>query len=278
MAIQVADPHRPAAVILCRPAGQNEALAERLRAAGREVLCLPALVLTPLVDQALPDLSGIDLVVFVSGNAARFFLDQRQREQPGQTWPAQLAAATVGPGSAAALRAHPSFGEQAELVTPPSCSAQFDSEALWQALQARPQALRTVLIVRGTQGRDWLAGRLREAGVEVRIHTAYRRAPAPWTDPERAALQALAARGAPAVWLLTSVEGVDAVAAQIVAHDLSAWWLQGRFVVTHPRIAAHVTQVWQAICAQAGRGDAAIVLQTCPAGDAAAVAAIESVA
>jgi uroporphyrinogen-III synthase len=268
----------PPTVVLCRPAGQNEALADRLRAVGREVLCMPALALTPLDDVASPALAGIDLVVFVSGNAARFFLDRRLRDEPGAAWPANVAAATVGPGSAAALRAHPSFGERAELVTPPACSAQFDSEALWETLKARPQPLRTVLIVRGTQGRDWLAGRLRDAGVTVHIHTAYRRAPAPWTPAALAALQAMAARGESAIWLLTSVEGVDAVATQIVANGLAAWWLQSRFLVTHPRIAAHVTQVWRAISAQAGQGDAAIVLQTCPAGDAAAVAAIESAA
>jgi len=265
-----------ATVVLCRPAGQNEALAERLRAGGREVVNLPALSLTASTDEPLPSLTDIDLVMFVSGNAARFFLDRRLREDPGAVWPAQVAAATVGPGSAAAVRAHPSFGDQAELVTPPACAAQFDSEALWNTLQARRQALRKVLIVRGTQGRDWLAARLREAGVDVRIHTAYRREPAPWTPEAVACLHALAARQAPAVWLLTSVEGVDALVAQIHAHGLEAWWLQGRFVVTHPRIAAHVTQLWQAISATHGEGDGTIVLQTCPAGDDAVVAAIES--
>lgn len=267
-----------ATVILCRPAGQNEALAERLRAAGRELVNLPALSLTASTDEPLPSLTGIDLVMFVSGNAARFFLDRRLREDPGAVWPAQVAAATVGPGSAAAVRAHPSFGAQAELVTPPTCAAQFDSEALWNTLQARQQALRKVLIVRGTQGRDWLATRLREAGVDVRIHTAYRREPASWTAQAAITLQTLAARHAPAVWLLTSVEGVDALVAQVQAHGLATWWLQGRFVVTHPRIAAHVTQVWQAISAAHGEGEGTIVLQTCPAGDDAVVAAIESFA
>lgn len=266
------------AVILCRPAGQNEALAERLRAAGHHALCLPALSLEPLTDEPLPSLAGVDLVVFVSGNAARFFLDRRLREYPDEAWPAQVAAATVGPGSAAAVRAHPSFGERCELVTPPPCAAQFDSEALWDTLQSRGRALHTVVIVRGTQGRDWLAGRLRAAGVDVRIHTAYRRMPAPWTPEAHATLDALAARDQRATWVLTSVEGVDAVAAQIAANSLSAWWLRSRFIVTHPRIAAHVTQVCQEISAALGLPDAAIVLQTCPAGDDAVVAAIESVA
>ncbi|QEI08100.1 uroporphyrinogen-III synthase [Pigmentiphaga aceris] len=266
------------AVILCRPAGQNEALAERLRATGREVLSLPALTLTASFEEPLPSLSDVDLVVFVSGNAARFFLDRRLREAPDAVWPAHVAAATVGPGSAAAVRAHPAFGVASELVTPPACAAQFDSEALWDALQARQHPLRKVLIVRGTQGRDWLAGRLRAAGVEVCIHTAYRRDPAPWAPHACAMLQGLAARQAPAVWLLTSVEGVDALLTRTREHGLTDWWLQGRFVVTHPRIAAHVTAVWQAISAEHGPTDAAIVLQTCPAGDDAVVAAIESLA
>jgi uroporphyrinogen-III synthase len=265
-------------VILCRPAGQNEPLAERLRAAGRPVLCLPALSLAPMHDVATPSLDDVDLVVFVSGNAARFFLDRRARDHRGTPWPAHVAAATVGPGSAAAVRAHPAFGQAAELVTPPACAVQFDSEALWQALAQRAQPLQRVLIVRGTQGRDWLAERMRAAGIEVRIHTAYRRAPAPWTPASRLALQTLAARGEPATWLLTSIEGIDAIRAQIVADDLAAWWLQCRFIVTHPRIAAHMTAVWQAISVQGGGEGGSIVLQTCPAGDDAAVAAIESTA
>jgi uroporphyrinogen-III synthase len=242
------------------------------------VLCVPALALAPMDDVATPPLDDVDLVVFVSGNAARFFLDRRARDAAGTPWPAHVAAATVGPGSAAAVRAHPAFGQAAELVTPPACAPQFDSEALWEALAQRAQPPRRVLIVRGTQGRDWLAERMRAAGIEVRIHTAYRRTPAVWASAAREALLALAARGEPATWLLTSIEGIDAICAQIVADDLASWWLQCRFIVTHPRIAAHMTDVWQAISTQ-GRGEAgSIVLQTCPAGDDAAVAAIESIA
>jgi uroporphyrinogen-III synthase len=266
------------AVILCRPAGQNEPLAERLRAAGRAVLCVPALSLAPMDEVPIPPLDDVDLVVFVSGNAARFFLDRRLRDAPGAPWPAHLAAATVGPGSASAVRAHPAFGLHAELVTPPSCAAQFDSEALWHTLQQRARPLRRVLIVRGTQGRDWLADRLRAAGVTVLIHTAYRRTPAAWAPEARVALHAMSARGEPAIWLLTSVEGVDAVRAQIDADGLAAWWLRCRFIATHPRIANHVTAVWQDISLQLGGGGGTIVLQTCPAGDDAAVAAIESIA
>jgi len=145
-------------------------------------------------------------------------------------------------------------------------------------LAQRAQRPRRVLIVRGTQGRDWLADRLRAAGIEVRIHTAYRRTPAPWAPEARQALHALAVRGDAVTWLLTSIEGIDAIRAHIVAEDLRAWWLRSRFIVTHPRIAAHMTAVWQAISAEVGQGGGSIVLQTCPAGDDAAVAAIESIA
>jgi len=50
------------------------------------------------------------MVVFVSGNAARQYLDQLRQADGAVAWPAHVAAATVGPASAAGLFELPGFG------------------------------------------------------------------------------------------------------------------------------------------------------------------------
>ena len=232
-------------VVLTRPAGQNAALAARLRVAGRDVLELPSLQLTPLPGPA-PDPAAFDLVVFVSGNSVRFYLDTRQGESGAWLpWPVKVPAATVGPSSSAALRAHPAFGDAPSVIQPSSDAATFDSESLWTELAALAPMPSTALIVRGGsgpegRGRDWLAARLREAGVAVTIHSAYRREPAPWSDDAMATLQAWAAAGRSAVMLVTSKEGADALRAAAQAAGLLDWYAGCRLIATHPRIAAHV--------------------------------------
>ncbi|GAA0496440.1 uroporphyrinogen-III synthase [Pigmentiphaga sp. GD03639] len=276
-----AQPSAPAcarAVVLTRPAGQNGGLARALEARGWRALDLPALRLTPEAGP-VPDPADFDLVVFVSGNAVRMFLDTwREAAGRGRAWPDATAAAVVGPASARALREHPAFGQAPRLVQPAPDSPHFDSEALWAVLSAAPLPSR-VLIVRGGRGeqgtgRDWLAGRLREAGATVTLHRAYRRVPAAWTPHQAEGLRQLARAGTPTAWLLTSAEGVDAVRGHLAALGLLDWWADCRLVATHPRIARHlITVIAEALPA---RGDPPM-LQTCAPRDEDILAAIESV-
>ncbi|OVZ57517.1 hypothetical protein CDO44_17295 [Pigmentiphaga sp. NML080357] len=265
-------------VILTRPQGQNGVLGQALAARGWRVLDLPALCLTPQ-EGAAPDPADFDLVVFVSGNAVRVFLDKwRATGGPGWSWPAHCAAAVVGPASARALREHPAFGAAPRLLQPPADSPQFDSEALWAVLSAQAPPARA-LIVRGGHGdqgsgRNWLAARLRESGTALTVYAAYRRRPQAWTPAQIESLRTLARQGQPATWLLTSAEGVDAIRAQLAPHGLLAWWADCRLIATHPRIARHLISV----VAQAahGRGGPPM-LQTCAPRDEEILAAIESV-
>lgn len=226
-----------------------------------------------------PDPADVGLVVFVSGNAVRMFLDKwRASAGPDWTWPAATAAAVVGPASARALREHPAFGDGPRLLQPAPDSLHFDSEALWAILSAAPLPAR-VLIVRGGRGeqgsgRDWLAGRLRDAGASVTLHRAYRRVPEAWTPALAGRLRELARAAIPTTWLLTSAEGVDAVRGQLAALELLDWWADCRLVATHPRIARHlITVIAEALPA---RG-VPPMLQTCAPRDEDILAAIESV-
>ncbi|WP_425570323.1 uroporphyrinogen-III synthase [Pigmentiphaga soli] len=251
-------------------------MAAQLRAAGYEVLELPALRLLP-IDAPAPDPAAFDLVMFVSGNAVRAYLDARAARGAG-AWPAGVPAAVVGPASAAALRAHPGFGAAPAVVQPPPAAGHFDSEALWRELQAMPRLPARVLIVRGGSGpqgsgRDWLAERLREGGSRVAVHQAYRREPAGWDAAQRATLLRLAQAGRPALWLVTSGEGADALRAGLAGLGLLPWWRRCRLLATHPRIAGHLIAIMDN--EEAGTS-AAPMLQTCSPSDDDILAAIKS--
>ena len=236
-----------APVVLTRPAGQNAMLAASLREQGRTVLELPALQLTALAATP-PDPAEFDLVVFVSGNAVRMFLDARHAATGSASWPAGVPAATVGPSSAAALRTHDGFGVLPEILQPAADATSFDSESLWLELARLPAMPRRVLLVRGGTGqmgtgRDWLAGQLRAAGADVIVHCAYRREPAAWQADASVFLLALAAAQQPAIWLFTSREGVDAVHDQLRSAGLLDWFKRCRLIATHARIAEHLIAV-----------------------------------
>lgn len=228
----------PRVAVLTRPAGRNEALADRLRGAGWMPCILPALDIQPLAVAAadLPRPADYDLVVFVSGNAARFYLDQLARADGHAPWPAGVMAATVGPASAAGLRELPAFGANTTVLHPGDQAASHDSEALWEVLCGLPRLPARVLLVRGTQGRDWLGDRLQAHGVAVTRHAAYVRRPAQWNASAFAPLRRWAAQGVAATWLITSGEGADAVEEQLRGAGLADWWGRCGFVVTHPSL------------------------------------------
>src|SRR5690606_34603163 len=125
------------------------------------------------IDVPAPD--AFDLVVFVSGNAVRFYGQQLACIDSAVRWPSTVPAATVGLGSARAVRE--SFGPAVRVIHPPADAPAFDSEALWAEMERRGEAPARVLIVRGGdgaggQGRNWLAGQFSRSGAEVTLHAA----------------------------------------------------------------------------------------------------------
>ena len=119
------------------------------------------------------------------------------------------------------------------LVEPAASAGRLDSEALWAQLASRDWRGRRALIVRGEDGRDWLADALRGAGAAVDFVAAYRRC-APQPDAEGLALLA-AAQAAPQdhTWLFSSSEAVG----HLRTLAPGAGWARSRALATHPRIA-----------------------------------------
>jgi uroporphyrinogen-III synthase len=227
-------------VIVTRPALQALPWVERLQALGVDAVALPLIDIAAAEDSAPLDaawhgLAGQSLVMFVSANAVAHFFARRPA---GVVWPAGLLAGSTGPGTSAALR-EAGVGAHA-IVEPAADVASFDSEALWSRLADRDWAGQRVLVVRGEQGRDWLADTLRGQGAEVEFVSAYRRLP-PVFDADATALLA-AALAAPDkhLWHFSSSEAVGRLAGMASAAAPPAGWRRSLALASHPRIAEAV--------------------------------------
>ena len=225
-------------VIVTRPAAQAQTWVHELRARGIDALALPLIGIGPPADPApvraaWAALADQALLVFVSPNAVEQFFALAPTTPPAP-WPPGTLAGSPGPGTTRELRAR---GVPAAAIVEPAADApQFDSETLWAQLRDRDWEARRVLIVRGDGGRDWLADTLRNAGAEVETLAAYRRVAAQPTPNEQALLNAALALPDRHLWLFSSSEAIDRLAALRPGLDASAW-RGARAIATHPRIA-----------------------------------------
>lgn len=218
-------------VIVTRPAAQATGWVHDLQAAGLDAVALPLIGIAPPQDlaavrQAWQNLPGLALVMFVSANAVEQFFAARPE---GLSWPPGLTAASTGPGTTAALQA----AGVGRVVAPLPDAPQFDSEALWALIGAWPWAGAAVLVVRGEEGRDWLAQQLQGAGAQVHFVSAYRRLPPQLDGPGQAVLDGALAQPGQHCWLFSSSEAVGHLQRLAPA----AAWGASRALASHPRIA-----------------------------------------
>ncbi|MDZ7857798.1 uroporphyrinogen-III synthase [Sphaerotilus sp.] len=230
-------------VVVTRPQPQADDWVARLQALGQAARALPlmrierAAAFDADVARTWAGLARHRLVMFVSPNAVLAFFAGRPA---GLRWPAATLAGATGPGTVASLQAQ--GVDTACIVSPPKESATFDAESLWRhALASRDWAGQSVLVVRGEDGRDWLADTLARAGASVACLAAYRRVPPVWPGVLAAALDQVAAQPARHVWLFSSSQCIthllapQAPAAADAA--LRAAVLAVPVLATHPRIA-----------------------------------------
>ena len=229
-------------MVLTRPAERQVALAQRLQDLGCDVLELPALEIKPIdpgwcKPESLP--ACADVVVFVSRAALKHYLAAILVKYPGFAWPSHTVVAAVGQSTAHYARQV--LGKHTRVICPEVAAAQ-DSESLWPELEPLVGNGVRVLVVRGEHGREFLVRRLQEQGSSVQVLSVYRREPTVWSDQARSKLSAWVADGRGAgVWLVTSLEGLDAIEKQISAHgpqDMAALGV----VVVHDRLIGPVRQ------------------------------------
>jgi uroporphyrinogen-III synthase len=194
------EPLKDRGIVLTRPAGQNEALAALVRAAGGRPIIFPAITILDLDDRqplerAIDRLDHYDFAIFVSVNA----VDKTMRVlRTRRAWPLGVRAATVGLTSAGALR---SYGVE-EVMAP---TDRYDSEALLDLPALAAVAGKRVIVFRGEAGRELLGETLRDRGATVDYVACYRRAK-PHVDP--APLLHAWARGEIHAVTITSSEGL----------------------------------------------------------------------
>ena len=222
-------------VVITRPAAQSAPLAARLAALGCPVDVFPLLVIAPLDDtsaleQTLSGLARYAMVAFVSPNAVDAAMAHLAH------WPREVIAAVVGEGSRQALARH-GINETTATIISPRDAHRSDSETLLQELDLPALRGKKVLIVRAETGRELLAQQLKQAGIEVKQITAYRRLAPTLDEGTRAALSKLIA--APNDWIITSSEGLrllQDMVEQVAGNDGWQSMLQKYLIVPHRRI------------------------------------------
>jgi uroporphyrinogen III methyltransferase/synthase len=158
-------------VAVTRARAQASELAERLLALGADVVEAPAIRIEPRPVE-LPALDDYALLCFTSPNGVHLFFDAL----PGDARAlAGARVAAIGPGTAAALRAH---GIEPDVVPERSVA-----EGLLEALSDEPLAGKRVLLARAASARDVLPDGLRELGAEVDVVALYETVAEP-VDPE----------------------------------------------------------------------------------------------
>ena len=219
-------------MVITRPADEAGPWQAGLQAQGVDTLMLPLIEVAALADTPYPPLTNFSAVMWVSGNAVRFFLPRVVAD-----WPAHLRCWAPGPGTAQALRAG---GIAHTLIDAPAAdAAQFDSEALWAVVAPQVKAGQRVLLVRGrsegagtaSSGREWLLQQCEAAGAQVHPLPVYERRCPRWSAAQTA--QAAQAARDGSVWLFSSGEAVGHLSRLMPNQD----WRDTPAVATHPRIA-----------------------------------------
>jgi uroporphyrinogen-III synthase len=221
-------------VLVTRPQPQADEWVAALQALGLRALALPLLEIAAPADPAPVHaawhrLAQLAVVMFVSPSAVQRFFALRPA---GRVWPPQLIAAGTGPGTRQALLT--AGVPAAAVLTPPDSANTFDSEALWAVLRPRLDwPGRSVLVVRGEGGRDWLADTLRQHGAQLHFVEAYRRTLPVLDAAAHQLLQQALAQPAAYCWLFSSSEAVSHLPTLAPGAD----WGQAVALASHPRIA-----------------------------------------
>jgi uroporphyrinogen-III synthase len=247
-----------APVVITRPLAQATPLAARLLAQSIDARIFPLLDIQPLTDTTaleaiIARLSDYAMVAFVSPNA----IDATFAHLVA--WPSGVIAAVVGEGSRQALARHGVTEATASIVSPAD-TLRTDSETLLEVLDLDRLAGRKVLIIRAETGRELLAERLREAGINVEQIAAYRRG-APVLDEERRQqLQTLIATGCD--WVITSSEALRHLKSAALEATGAEGWARlqhSRLIVPHERIAETALEMEFTHVTQTASGDEALI-------------------
>lgn len=157
-------------IVVTRPRDQAVQLARSIEQAGGTPLLFPLLDITEVQDTRelhgqISRLVQFDLAIFISPNAVHYGI---AAIRAAGNLPSQLKIATVGQGSAKALR---DMGI-ASVIVP---TERFDSEGLLALPELQDVNGKRVIIFRGDGGRELLGNTLRARGATVEYAACYQR-------------------------------------------------------------------------------------------------------
>jgi uroporphyrinogen-III synthase len=158
-------------VLITRPAGQADGLAEAVVAAGFEAKIVPVMVIEPITDpktlrpavNAVLDLDSYQHIIFISTNAVGYGMGLVDQYWP--QWPERVCWHAIGKATAQALL-HYDIDAQVNGDT-------YTSEALLASPRLQSLSGQKVLIFRGQGGREHLAEVLRQRGGGVDYAEVY---------------------------------------------------------------------------------------------------------
>ena len=237
-------------IVVTRPAGQAESLADLIRAEGGTPIVFPVIEIRDIPDVkplvALIDrLDEFDLAIFISANAAAKAMNLVQSRR---AWPERTRVATIGKGSEKALRR---FGFT-DIIAP---AGRFDSEALLALDPLVDVSGKRVVIFRGDGGRELLGDTLSARGAVVEYAECYRRVR---PDADVAPLLKLWARGELDGITVTSSEGLHNLY-DMVGKLGQQWLRRTPTFAPHARIAASARALGLERVIETGPGDEGLV-------------------
>ena len=189
-------------VVVTRAVHQADELCRLIEKAGAEAIRFPVTKIDPVDDdpvlaQGLDALDQIEIAIFVSPNAATYGLSLLARLD--RCFPEDARVLAVGPGTARQLSDR---GIRVSAVP----KGKYDSETLLALPDLEAVAGRSVLIVRGTAGRELLAEELGRRRARVFHLPCYRRTLMDQSDPD--ILSRWSEKGFD-ILILTSVSAAD---------------------------------------------------------------------
>ena len=157
-------------ILVTRPRKQSGGLAEILSRQGARVVEVPVIEIRPPrswapLDRALNELQSYDWLVLTSANGVDALFERIKKLKVATSSLKRLHVAAIGPATKQSLRKH---GVRVD-VTP----REYVAEAVGARLAKRVAGKR-VLLVRAAIARDVLPERLRKAGAEVTVVSAYK--------------------------------------------------------------------------------------------------------
>jgi uroporphyrinogen-III synthase len=158
-------------IVVTRPRDQADNLIKKLKQLGADVTFFPTIEITPTKDdqnlaRLVERLDEVDLLIFISRNAVRYSEKLIKKYWP--VWPSKVKVAAIGQGTAEELE---KTGFSVDFMP----EATFNSESLLEIPEMNDVMGKTIIIVRGEDGKELLGNTLRERGANVCYAETYRR-------------------------------------------------------------------------------------------------------